>query len=302
MVETSIGFSEDPPDAAGVVRSRTSQQIHAWDIPKTQKAIEVINDENGKLAMPGVYLLFVPRNKAYIGEAKSLYERVKQHIMTPEDKFRDWNKATLISDGRSASHSNFSDEAVRHEIEIYLIRLLKANKYQVLAQGQSQILNAGQKAFVEALIPELNYFLLKKNIIKELLGVKEEERIYEDAIKQALEHNGFSVGSVGAYEAVVNEQPAFIRPGSKKPKGWQITFRGRKPGSFIDCLQRGDGYLIVSRGGVLVIPLDEVRKVIVDKASFEQDTIDIWVKFGDGQVTLSYKDQTLDVTQYKLPK
>lgn len=59
----------------------------------------------------------------------------------------------------------------------------------------------------------------------------------------------------GTYEAIVDGKKVFIRPGSKKPKGWQITFRGRKPGSFIDSLHKGIGYLLVSRDGVLLIPL-----------------------------------------------
>ncbi len=89
-------------------------------------------------------------------------------------------------------------------------------------------------------------------------------------------------------------------PGSKNPKGWQITFRGRKPGSFIDSLQKGEGYLLVSRNGVLLIPLTEVQKVILDKTAYEQDTIDIWIVFAEEKVTLSYKRNTIDATKFRL--
>ncbi len=50
------------------------------------------------------------------------------------------------------------------------------------------------------------------------------------------------ISKLNAYDAVINGQKAFIRPGSEKPRGWQITFRGRKPSSPIDCLSKGIGF------------------------------------------------------------
>ncbi len=64
--------------------------------------------------------------------------------------------------------------------------------------------------------------------------------------------------------------------------------------------ENGDGYLLVSRNGVLLIPLIEVQKVISDKAAYEQDTIDIWIVFAEENATLSYKENTIDVTVFRL--
>ncbi|MFV9677954.1 MAG: hypothetical protein ACNYVW_09950 [Methanosarcinales archaeon] len=64
--------------------------------------------------------------------------------------------------------------------------------------------------------------------------------------------------------------------------------------------ENGDGYLIVSRNGVLLIPLVEVQKVILDKSAYEQNTIDIWIVFAEEKVTLSYKENTIDVTVFRL--
>ena len=98
------------------------------------------------------------------------------------------------------------------------------------------------------------------------------------------------------YEAIVDDQKVYIRPGSQKPKGWQITFRDR----FLNSLQKGEGYLLVSRNGVLLIPLSEVRKVVKDKTAYQQNTIDIYIVFTTEKITLSYKKNSIDVTVYKL--
>ncbi len=137
----------------------------------------------------------------------------------PEDKIKNWAKALVINDGRPATQSDFNDSVVRKALELYLIELFKANKYAVVAQGEPQKLNAIQKFLVNSLKDELNFFLLKKNVIIKVLEERGQEEIFEEW---------------GRYEAIIDGKKVFIRPGSKKPKGWQITFRGRKPGSFID--------------------------------------------------------------------
>lgn len=76
--------------------------------------------------------------------------------------------------------------------------------------------------------------------------------------------------------------------------------RGRKPESLIESFKRGHGYLLVSRNGVLLIPLVEVQRVITDKTAYEQDTIDVWIQFTEEKATLSYKQNTIDVTKFKL--
>lgn len=300
MSNSDIGYQEDPENGDGIIRARTTKQIRSWEIPRTMKALEVLNIELGRIEFPGIYILFEGKNKVYIGEAKSIYIRLKTHMSNPEDKIKNWSKALIINDGRPAMQSDFNDTVVRKALELYLIKLFKANKYTVVAQGEPQKLNAIQKFLVSTLREELNFFLLKKNVITKVLEEKGQEEVFGDELKKILEKSGRKIGEWGRYEAIIDGKKVFTRPGSKKPKGWQITFRGRKPGSFIDSLQKGEGYLLVSRNGVLLIPLTEVQKVILDKTAYEQDTIDIWIVFAEEKVTLSYKRNTIDVTKFRL--
>ena len=300
MSNNDIGYHEDPKNSDGIIRARTTKQIRSWEILRTMKALEVLNSELGKIEFPGIYILFEGKNKVYVGEAKNIYNRLKKHMANPEDKIKNWSKALVINDGRPATQSDFNDNVVRKALELYLIKLFKANKYAVVAQGEPQKLNAIQKFLVNSLKEELNFFLLKKNVIIKVLEEKGQEEVFGDELKKILEKSGRKIEEWGRYEAIIEGKKVFIRPGSKKPKGWQITFRGRKPGSFIDSLQRGDGYLLVSRNGVLLIPLTEVQKVILDKTAYEQDTIDIWIVFTEEKATLSYKKNTIDVTNFRL--
>lgn len=298
MSEQKIGFREEPPNGNGIIRARTTLQICSWDMPRTQKALERFYAETGKSDFPGIYVLFA-KNRVYVGEAKSLYDRLKTHMATPEDKIKDWNRVVIINDGRPATLSDFNDNVVRKALEIYLDRLLKANKYTVVSQGEAQTPNSSQTTTIESLIAELNIFLKKKNIVTKELEERGQEQVYLDDLKKLLEKLGKKITKWGAYEVEIDGDKAFVRPGSKKPKGWQITFRGRKPGSPIDFLSEGKGSLLVSRDGVLMIPLAEIQKAIKNKNAYKQDTIDIFIEFGD-QVKLRYKDETLDVTKFRL--
>jgi len=300
MSNNDIGYHEDPKNSDGIIRARTTKQIRSWELPRTMKALESLNNELGKIEFPGIYTLFEGKNKVYIGEAKNVYNRLKTHMTNPEDKIKNWSKALVINDGRPATQSDFNDTVVRKALELYLIKLFKASKYTVVAQGEPQKLNAIQKFLVNSLKEELNFFLLKKNVILKVLEEKGQEEVFGDELEKILEKSGRKIEEWGRYEAIIDGKKVFIRPGSKKTKGWQITFRGRKPGSFIDSLQKGDGYLLVSRNGVLLIPLTEVQKVILDKTAYEQDTIDIWIVFAEEKATLSYKKNTIDVTNFRL--
>jgi len=268
-------------------------------MPRSQKALEAFKTEVRELEFSGLYILLA-KNKVYVGEAKDLYNRIKTHMANPEEKIKDWDRVIMINDGRPASQSDFNDTVIRRAVEIYLIKLLKANKYSVVSQGESQTLNAQQSTTVNSLIGEFNYFLTKKNIVTKLLEEQGQQLIFSDDVQKLLGKLGRKVTGWTAYEAVIDGQKTFVRPGSKKERGWQITSRGRKPGSFIDSLSKGKGLLLVPRDGLLLIPLTEVQKVITEKDAYKQDTIDIWIVFGDDKVTLRYKKETLDITKYRL--
>lgn len=297
MADTEIGYHEDPKNSNGIIRARTTKQIRSWHIPRSIKALEKLNEEMGKIAFPGNYLLF-DQMKVYIGEAGNIYDRLKNHIKNPEDKIKNWDNALVFNDGRPATQSDFNDTVVRLALELYLIRLFKANKYRVVSQGRQTTLNPIQKQTVNSLLQELNYFLLKKNIISKALEEEGLEEIFDDELKKLLTDQGKQIQKWTAYEAIVDGQKAYIRPGSLKPKGWQITFRDR----FLNSLQKGDGYLLVSRDGVLLIPLRTVRQVVKDKAAYQQNTIDVYILFTSEKITLSYKKNTIDVTAHKLRK
>ena len=299
LTEDSIGYYEEPRNGNGIVRARTTLQIRSWDMPRSNKALERFNADIGKSGFPGLYMLFAKANKVYIGEAKSLYDRIKTHNATPDDKMKDWDRILIINDGRPATQSVFNDTVVRRALEIYLVKLLKANKYTVVSQGETQELTSSQKHAVESLMEELHAFLKKKNIITKLLEEHGQEQVFSDELKKLLQKSGRKITGWRAYEVEIDGKKAFVRPGSKKARGWQITFRGRKPGSFIDSLSKGIGFLLVPRDGVLLIPLTEVQKVITDKGAYGQDTIDIWIVFGD-QIVLRYKDEKLDITKFRL--
>jgi len=297
MANNEIGYHEDPKNSNGIIRARTTKQIRSWHIPRSLKALEKLNDEMGNIPFPGNYILF-ERMKVYVGEAGSIYERLKSHIKNPEDKIKNWDNVIILNDGRPATQSDFNDAVVRLALELHLIRLFKANKYRPVSQGRQPTLNSVQKQIVSSLIQELNYFLSKKNIITKALEEEGLEEVFEDELKKLLAENDKHVQKWSAYEATIDGQKAYIRPGSPKSKGWQITFRDR----FLNSLQKGDGYLLVSRNGVLLIPLQIVRKVVKDKTAFQQNTIDVYILFTTERTTLSYKNNSIDVSRYKLRK
>ena len=263
------------------------------------KALEVFNSELGKIDYPGIYILIETRlNKVYIGESQSLYSRLKTHSNTPEEKIKNWDRVVIINDGRPANQSDFNDNVVRHALEYYLIALFKANKYKVVAQGAKQILNSLQKVIVSKLISELNFFLIKKGLIQKLIADRGQEEVMLDDLKKILEKFKYNITEFKSYEATINGGKVFIRPGSKKPKGWQVTFRD----VFKQNLQDENGSLLMPRDGILLIPFSEIKKAINDPDAFDRNTIDIFIAFEDDSIKLRYKNSEIDVTTYRIVK
>lgn len=277
-MEERFGYHQDIKNGDGIIRARTTGHLRSWDIPRSLHALEVLKKEWGNLEYPGVYILFdASGKKVYIGEAKDIYNRLKTHSTSPEDKIKDWSRAVIINDGRSAMQSDFNDSVIRKSLELYLISLFKANRYAVVAQGEPQKHNPQQKSLFQAFREEFDFLLMKKNLIAKLIEEKGQEEIHRDDLRKILERKGYKLEQWGAYEAVVNGEKIYIRPGSKKQKGWQITFRDK----FKDTLQRGEGSLLVQRDGILLIPFYEIQKVIPDKSKFKQNTVDIYINFKD---------------------
>jgi predicted GIY-YIG superfamily endonuclease len=296
MVYSELGYSEAPANGDGIIRARTTKQIRCWIIPRSKAALDIVNNEFGKIEFPGNYILLEGKGKVYIGEAKSVCSRLKTHMTNPEDKIKKWDRAFIINDGRPATQSDFNDSVVRKSLELYLIKLFKTNKFKVVAQGEKQSLNAMQNHLVNSFRDEINFLLLKTNLITKLIDKIGQEQIYGKDLKSILEKNGKHVKNFKAHEAIINGERVFIRPGSQKTKGWQITFRD----IFKDALNKGEGALLVPRGSILLLPMAEIQKVIGDDSEYEKPTIDIFVIFEEDKITLKYKQNNLDVTNFKL--
>lgn len=300
-MDVGLGYTEERQDADGIIRARTGS-IRSWDFPRKLKVLESIKKEFQTADYPGVYLLFQGEKEVYVGEAKSVYDRLHTHATTPEEKIKNWERAIIINDGRSSTQSDFNDAVIRKTIESYLIRLFRLNKYRVLAQGEPQKHNAAQRATFELLRPQIDFLLLKKGMIDEFDEQERERLVLNDELLEVIDTNGYTVSEWSAKNATINGLPAFIRPCSKKPNGWQITIRGRKESSFITSLTNGKGFLVVPRGNVFVIPLSEVLKVIDKSKLDEQDTIDIWLNFDRDKTILRYMTNAIDVTKFSLKK
>jgi hypothetical protein len=291
-----IGYYEELINGSSIVRARTIRQIRSWDFPRSIDSLETLHSEFSKSDFPGIYLLFESKgSRVYIGEAKSVYHRLRTHFSNPEEKIKNWDKVLVIGDGRLSAHSDFNDNVIRLSIEIYLINLFKLNKYIVVAQGDQQILNGQQKSIYRSLIEELNFFLNRKGLIAKFIENKNEEEVMLDDLKKILVRKGHQVEEFTSYEAIIDNNKAFIRPGSKKSKGWQITFRDK----FKNALQSGLGYLLVPRGSILFIPFNEIKKIVTDENAFLQNTIDIYVQFTEENTCiLHYKNQSLNVDNF----
>jgi hypothetical protein len=302
MMDDDIGYTEYPKNGFGIKRSRTTKLIRSWAMPRSLEALHALNEEMGNSDYPGVYLLFEGTKKVYVGEAKSIIKRLDTHNRKPEDKIRDWNTVIIINDGRPATQSDFNDEVVRKSLEIYLIELFKTNKFTVVAQGEKQNLNHIQKHLVDSLTKELLFFFQKTTLVAKDIENREEREVFSDEVKNVLTKSKMTINSWKEKDATIDGKTTFIRQGSKKVKGYQITIRGRKPGSFIDCLKTRTGNLLVRRDGILLIPLAKVREVIDSDSALNQDTVDIYITFKDGKAYLSYKANTIDVSKYRLIK
>jgi len=191
-----------------------------------------------------------------------------------------------------------NDIVVRRFIEDYLIRLFKLNKYIVVSQGSPQPVTSFQKTIVDNLIHELKFFLQKENLITKVFSEVGEEEVHIDELEKSVRKSGRKIEKWGVYTAVIDGKDVFIRPGSFKKKGWQITFRD----VFKDALKSGKGALLVRRGKIPFIPFEEIQKAIITPEKYDQNTIDVYIKFTEERVILSYMDKSIDVSCFCLIK
>jgi hypothetical protein len=308
MEDRKFGYLDNPANGLGIVRARTLiGNLRIWDIPRTEEALILVIKEIGQSPIPGLYLLFDERagKKVYVGQSENLKSRLIQHIYHPHEKIKKWERAIIINDARNAPQSDFNDENIRLTLENYLVILFKINRYNVLtSSSRTPTLSSTQLTLLESFKAEIIVLLTRKAKITKSLSEKSDNEIYNDEVRKLIEKKGFKVSSWGKVEAVLNNKKTFIRPGSPKKKGWQVTFRGNKSDSLKTMLNQGEGYLLMPRGPVLLVPLLFIRDFInnSDLKAFERDTIDIFIRFDDFNIAIVYKTTEIDVTKFSLLK
>ncbi len=305
MTALDFGYLANPANGLGIVRARTLiGNLRLWDIPRSERALDTIIMEIGTSPIPGLYMLFDERHgkkKVYIGQTENLKSRLSHHINSPEHKIRNWDRAIVINDGRNASQSDINDENIRLTLENYLVRLFKINRYTVTTSAsRSPSLSATQKTVVNTFKQEILILLTRKTKISKALTERGDDEVYNDEVHKLLSGKGHHIAQWKKRAAIVDQQPAFLRPGSAKKSGWQVTFRGNKPNSFKTKLEEGDGFLLMPRGPVLLIPLEKIKMHIisVDNTAFSRDTMDVFIRFDSDKIALVYKGNEMDVTPF----
>jgi hypothetical protein len=185
-------------------------------------------------------------------------------------------------------------------LENYLVNLFKINKYKVTtSSSRTPSLSSTQKALVDSFKEEIVILLTRKSKISKVLTESRDNEVYNDEVRSHLERKGYKIQKWGKIEAIINNIKTFIRPGSLKSAGWQVTFRGAKSDSFKSSLASGDGYLLVPRGPIMLIPLSDIKDfvLLIDVVAFNRDTIDVFLRFDEDKIVVVYKSNELNITK-----
>ncbi len=303
MTREDLGYWSIPANGLGIVRARTLLgNLRLWDFPRSEAALSQVIQEISQAPIPGVYVLIDerPNKRVYIGQTENISTRLATHIKTPEPKIKNWQRALLFNDGRSSPQSDLTEENVRLALEDYLVRLFKINRYEVVTSAtRAPVLSAQQTVLVNAFREEINLLLSNKEKVSRFISGRQDDEVYLDDVKKMLIQKGHTVQEWGTLYSTIDGQPTIIRPGSKKEKGWQVTFRGSKS---LAQLKNGSGFLLMPRGKVVFLPLHEVQSLIAatDAHALNRDTVDIFIRFEEERILLVYKQGQKDITAYTL--
>lgn len=303
MARNDLGYWSIPANGLGIVRARTLLgNLRLWDFPRLESALMQVIQEISPAPIPGIYVLLDerPNKRVYIGQTENLLNRLLSHIKNPDSKIKNWERALVFNDGRSSPQSDLTEENVRLALEDYLVRLFKLNRYDVVTiVTRAPILSPQQVVLVNALQEEINLLLSHKEKISRFLSGSLDDEVYLDEVKKLLLQKRHTIQEWGMLYGVIDGQPAIIRPGSKKPQGWQITFRGSRS---LGQLRQGNGFLLVPRGPVLMVPLQEIKSLIieVDPKALDRDTVDIFIRFEEERILLIYKQGQKDISAHTL--
>lgn len=88
--EARFRYIENPANSHGIVRAQTAG-LRSWESPRTDTALATFQSDWEEQPYPGNYILFLPAKRVYIGEAKDLFSRLRNHFTRPEKKFAKWD-------------------------------------------------------------------------------------------------------------------------------------------------------------------------------------------------------------------
>lgn len=300
MNREDLGFLDNPANGLGIVRARTLLgNLRLWDIPRSEQALQTVIQEIGLSPILALYIL-IDEKKVYIGQSEDILARLMSHLRTPDPKIKNWQRALILNDGRNASQSDLNDENIRLTLENCLVSLFKINRYQVVTSATCQpSLSSLEYILTSAFRQEINILLSNKGRVSRWLSGKKDDEVFLDEVRKILARKGYRIEDWGDKYASINGKPTIIRPGSLKPKGWQVTFRGSRS---LAQLRKGDGYLLMPRGSLLLLPLKEAANFIlsIDPTAFERDTVDLFIRFEEEQLLLVYKNGQKEITDFSV--
>lgn len=303
MGREDLGYWSIPANGLGIVRARTLLgNLRLWDFPRSEAALSQVIQEISQAPIPGIYVLIDerPNKRVYIGQTENVFFRLATHIKTPDAKIKNWQRALIFNDGRSAPQSDLTEENIRLALEDYLVRLFKINRYEVVTSTtRAPVLSAQQTILVNAFREEINLLLSHKEKVSRFIFGQPDDEVHLDEVKKMLVQKGHTIQEWGTLYGTIDGQPTIIRPGSKKEKGWQVTFRGSKS---LAQLKKGSGFLLMPRGKVVFLPLHEIKSLVTatDPHALDRDTVDIFIRFEDERIWLIYKQGQKDITPHTL--
>ena len=210
MSNRDYGYSDNPANGLDIVRSRTLVgNLRLWDIPRKEQTLEIVINEIGESAIPGLYMLFEERGekRVYIGQTENIKSRLSSHMKSPEDKIKNWDRAIIINDGRNAHQSDLNDENIRFVLEDYLVKLFKVNKYKVTTiSSRTPSLSSTQKTLALSFKEELVVLLTRKSKISKIIMERGDDEVYNDDVKRIILKNNYKIQSWSKIEAKIDEK------------------------------------------------------------------------------------------------
>jgi hypothetical protein len=312
------GFGGDPLQIENL--KITTRELSIL-IAKRRDVIRIL-DALGIITFPCIYLLLeLKSNRVYIGETSDVRDRISQHKNFPP---LDWEYCVLIWNGRFYGMSIFDSEGLRKRLEFEVNQLFRSySNLEVVSTAHPIQLEANEESRMQEILDEIIYLfsmVMQPNLInlkcfEDRLKARkkwqisqiplkvEENEIDIEKIITLMRQEGLNITELNRAEKTfrLNGEICFYRPGSLKPKGYQVTIRG----TFLEHMKLGKGFLLMNRGLVYIIPLKEINEKFGNLLAPGQDTLDIFFDLQRGEIvchdkTISLGDFELEVMLQKL--